>query len=236
MALCEVLFWPRLYPIKVHVLKIETLCNKCRLFIESKFGKYRKIVHCSMTSYSWYQRKYFLSNGFHCISTSTSASMKHNLKIEDWWKPVIFHVHACDPYIIHSFVYSFQRSTCGYTAHGYRTSHIICIVLYFRRYVLWYWWKQFEGDLGKTIIQMFYGDCVEMCEAITSNFDDKRLGCYIMTMHHLTLPFSPGSSPTYPTFFVHYYYVSMYIYHVTYVSYWYINTDTFYMSWIFVWC
>jgi hypothetical protein len=56
----------------------------------------------------------------------------------------------------------------------------------------------------------FYGNCMIMCEVFTLNFGDERTGCFIMTMHYLTLPFSPGIffltratwllSPTYPTF------------------------------------
>jgi hypothetical protein len=39
----------------------------------------------------------------------------------------------------------------------------------------------------------FYGDCVKMCEDFAPNFSDKRTGCWITTMHPLTLPFSPGN-------------------------------------------
>jgi hypothetical protein len=37
---------------------------------------------------------------------------------------------------------------------------------------------------------MFYGDCVKMYKYFTPNFGYKRTGC-CMTMHYLTLPFSP---------------------------------------------
>jgi hypothetical protein len=55
---------------------------------------------------------------------------------------------------------------------------------------------------------MFCGDCMKMCEDFTPNVGNKRTGCHITIMHHLTLPFSPGnflpktiwlSSPTHPT-------------------------------------
>jgi hypothetical protein len=39
----------------------------------------------------------------------------------------------------------------------------------------------------------FYSDCMKMCEDFDLNFGNKRTGCCIMTMHHLTLPFSPGN-------------------------------------------
>jgi hypothetical protein len=32
-----------------------------------------------------------------------------------------------------------------------------------------------------------------MCEDIAPHFGDKRMGCCIMTMHHLTLLFPPGN-------------------------------------------
>jgi hypothetical protein len=35
-----------------------------------------------------------------------------------------------------------------------------------------------------------YGDWMKMCEAFALKFGNKRTGCCIMTMHHLTLPFS----------------------------------------------
>jgi hypothetical protein len=38
---------------------------------------------------------------------------------------------------------------------------------------------------------MFYGHCVKIWEDFAPNFGDKTTGCCI-TMHHLTLPFSPG--------------------------------------------
>lgn len=81
-----------------------------------------------MPSYIWYRRKYSLSNGFCCIYTFTSVSMEHNLKTEDWWK---------------------RHTSCACLWSA-------CNQLYFRRYVLWYWWNQFKGDLRKTVIQMLY--------------------------------------------------------------------------------
>jgi hypothetical protein len=39
----------------------------------------------------------------------------------------------------------------------------------------------------------FYSDCLKMCEDFTPNFGDKRTGCCILTMHCLTLSFSPGN-------------------------------------------
>jgi hypothetical protein len=39
----------------------------------------------------------------------------------------------------------------------------------------------------------FYGDFVSMCKDFAPNFGDKRTGCYIMTTHRLTLPFTPGN-------------------------------------------
>jgi hypothetical protein len=47
-----------------------------------------------------------------------------------------------------------------------------------------------------------------MCEDFTTNFGDKRIVSFVTTMHHLTLPFSPGNFltkinmivvPTHPT-------------------------------------
>jgi hypothetical protein len=40
---------------------------------------------------------------------------------------------------------------------------------------------------------MFYCVCIEMCKDFTLNFGNKRTGCCITTMHHFTLPFSPGN-------------------------------------------
>jgi hypothetical protein len=40
---------------------------------------------------------------------------------------------------------------------------------------------------------LLYGDCVEMCEDFASNFGDRRTGCWITTVHSLTLHFSPGN-------------------------------------------
>ena len=39
----------------------------------------------------------------------------------------------------------------------------------------------------------FYGDCVEMCEDIVPNIAENRPGCFTITTHRLTLPFSPIS-------------------------------------------
>jgi hypothetical protein len=39
---------------------------------------------------------------------------------------------------------------------------------------------------------MCYGNGVKMCEDFAPNFGDKRTGLCNTTMHHLTLPFSPG--------------------------------------------
>jgi hypothetical protein len=36
-----------------------------------------------------------------------------------------------------------------------------------------------------------FGNCIKMCEDFYLNFNDERTGCYIMTAHRLTLPFSP---------------------------------------------
>jgi hypothetical protein len=38
-----------------------------------------------------------------------------------------------------------------------------------------------------------YCDCVKICEDFTPNLGDKKGGYYIMTRHHLTLPFSLGN-------------------------------------------
>jgi hypothetical protein len=40
---------------------------------------------------------------------------------------------------------------------------------------------------------MFYSNCVKIFEDFALNFGDKRTGCCISTMHHLTLIFSPGN-------------------------------------------
>jgi hypothetical protein len=40
---------------------------------------------------------------------------------------------------------------------------------------------------------MFYGYCVKIYEDFFANSGIKGTGCCIITMHHLTLPFSPGS-------------------------------------------
>jgi hypothetical protein len=52
-------------------------------------------------------------------------------------------------------------------------------------------WQTKESMPHTTMI--FYGACVKMCEDFEPNFSDKRTGCWIMTMHRLTLPFSPGN-------------------------------------------
>jgi hypothetical protein len=39
----------------------------------------------------------------------------------------------------------------------------------------------------------FYGDCVKMCEYFAPKLGDKRTGCYVPTIHHLTCPFLQGS-------------------------------------------
>ena len=39
----------------------------------------------------------------------------------------------------------------------------------------------------------FCGDCVKKCEDIVTNFGENRPGCFTMTTHRLTLPFSPIS-------------------------------------------
>jgi hypothetical protein len=46
---------------------------------------------------------------------------------------------------------------------------------------------------------MFHGDWVKMCEEFALNFSDKRTGCCLMTMHYLTLSFSPDSTEGLPT-------------------------------------
>jgi hypothetical protein len=40
---------------------------------------------------------------------------------------------------------------------------------------------------------MFYGDCMKICEDFSPNVGSKTTGCCIMTVHNLTLPFSPGN-------------------------------------------
>jgi hypothetical protein len=50
-------------------------------------------------------------------------------------------------------------------------------------------WQAKQSILHITV--SFYGDCVNVCEVYSQNFGDKRTGCCIMTMHRLTLPFSP---------------------------------------------
>jgi hypothetical protein len=39
----------------------------------------------------------------------------------------------------------------------------------------------------------FYGNCVKMREEFVPNFSDKITGCWIITTHLLTLPFSTGN-------------------------------------------
>jgi hypothetical protein len=54
-----------------------------------------------------------------------------------------------------------------------------------------------KGFVHKEFVQagqaaiMFYGDCMKMSKDFTQNFGDKRTACCIMTIHHITLPFSP---------------------------------------------
>jgi hypothetical protein len=52
-------------------------------------------------------------------------------------------------------------------------------------------WKAKQSIPHATV--MFYSDCLKMCQDFAPKFGDKRTGCCIMTMHHLTLPFSPGN-------------------------------------------
>jgi hypothetical protein len=40
---------------------------------------------------------------------------------------------------------------------------------------------------------MFYVECLKMCKGFSPDFGDKRTGCYITTMHRLTLPFLPAN-------------------------------------------
>jgi hypothetical protein len=50
---------------------------------------------------------------------------------------------------------------------------------------------------GQTVNSAYYSDVLrrllEMCEDFTPNFGDKGTGCCMKTIHHLTLPFSPGN-------------------------------------------
>jgi hypothetical protein len=39
----------------------------------------------------------------------------------------------------------------------------------------------------------FYGNCVKIREDFAPNFGDRRTGCCIMAVHHLTIPPSPGN-------------------------------------------
>jgi hypothetical protein len=52
-------------------------------------------------------------------------------------------------------------------------------------------WQAKQSIMHTTVI--FNGDCVKMCHDFTPKFGDKRTGCYITTMHHLTLPFTAGN-------------------------------------------
>jgi hypothetical protein len=45
---------------------------------------------------------------------------------------------------------------------------------------------------GQIVTSAYYCDYIKMCEDFTLNSGNKRAGCCITTMHHLTLPFSPG--------------------------------------------
>jgi hypothetical protein len=40
---------------------------------------------------------------------------------------------------------------------------------------------------------MFCGDCMKICEKLTTDFGDKATGSSITATHGLTLPYSPGN-------------------------------------------
>jgi hypothetical protein len=46
--------------------------------------------------------------------------------------------------------------------------------------------------VGQTVSSAYCCDCWKMCEDFAPNFGDRRTGCCITAMHHLTLPFSLG--------------------------------------------
>jgi hypothetical protein len=52
-------------------------------------------------------------------------------------------------------------------------------------------WQSKQSVLHTAV--MCYSDCTKMCKDFALNFNSKRTGCCIMTVHHLTLPFSPGN-------------------------------------------
>jgi hypothetical protein len=52
-------------------------------------------------------------------------------------------------------------------------------------------WQAKQSIVHTTVT--FYGNCTKICKDFAPNFGDKRTGCCITTMHHLTLPFLPGN-------------------------------------------
>jgi hypothetical protein len=50
--------------------------------------------------------------------------------------------------------------------------------------------KQSKQSVLHTTV-VCYSDCTKMCKDFALNFNSKRTGCCIMTVHCLTLPFSP---------------------------------------------